>query len=100
MEATRGIAVVGMGRAVPTVPEISRIAPPSVVLVDRKPDMNGTHFPITARAIAEVGSMISLVNEARSTNYWSSVQVMSDVKKQKAREKKRWAKIRRKQGRK
>jgi hypothetical protein len=64
---------------------------------ERVPDM--TTFPITARAIAEVGSMISLVNEARSTNYWSSVQTMSDQKKQKAREKKRWAKIRRKQGR-
>ena len=64
---------------------------------ERTPDM--TIFPITARAIAEAGSMISLVQEAQATNYWSSVQVMSDVKKQKARDKKKWAKIRRKQGR-
>jgi hypothetical protein len=66
---------------------------------EKVPDMNGINFPITARAMAETASMISLVREANATNYWSDNRSMSEVKKQKAREKKRWAKIRRKQGR-
>lgn len=85
----------GMGKDVHTAHEISHTAPPSVVLVDRKPDMR--NFPISI--MAEAASMINLVHEAKSTNYWSSAAVMSNVKKQKAKYKKKWAKIRRKQGR-
>lgn len=49
--------------------------------------------------MAEASQMISLVAEAQRTNYWTSVQTVGETKRKKAQEKKRWAKIRRKQGR-
>lgn len=49
--------------------------------------------------LAEAAASISLVREARATNYWSDSPKIRDSKREKAREKKRWAKIRRKQGR-
>lgn len=58
---------------------------------------SGRIYPITM--MAEAASMINLVQEAKATNYWSDNQKMSNQKKQKAREKKRWKKIHRKQGR-
>lgn len=46
----------------------------------------------------EAAASISLVREAQATNYWSDNKMRSS-KREKVKEKKRWAKIRRKQGR-
>ena len=59
----------------------------------------GKSKPFVIRAMNEAASMVSLVHEAQATNYWSDSPRIRHSKREKAREKKRWAKIRRKQGR-
>jgi hypothetical protein len=80
---------IGLGKSQPD---------PKPGILQVRDNMNsGRIYPI--HMIAEAASMINLVQEAKATNYWSDNQKMSNQKKQKARDKKRWKKIHRKQGR-
>jgi hypothetical protein len=55
--------------------------------------------PFQIQIMSEIVSTCSLVKEAQDTNYWSNPPHIHNTKRKKAKEKKRWAKIRRKQGR-
>jgi hypothetical protein len=94
------IAIVGLNATLDREPVAEKCVmalPIGMGKSERAPNM--TTFPVTARSMAEMASMVSLVSEAQRTNYWSNGPYIRDSKREKAREKKRWAKIRRKQGR-